>query len=172
MGPPTSTTLKVKVIPMAQVFKPERGLPFPEANIWDVPPLREKNHLQQNYQNRGLGVEGAPLTAPVSTFGINKDSQAFGTPLPPPYDAPDWSRCEDGPRRWGAANYCSTNIVSKIVPSCTPGDAKASAPLCYSGLVPTQVGCVRHIDRSYAQWQCLPPRLANLDRMDTRGLAL
>ena len=143
---------------------PADYLPFPEANIWDVPQLREKNQLQKNYQNRGA------LRAPVFYFSINQDSQNYGEPLPVPWDAPDWRICTGGPQRRDGADLCITNVVSRVVPSCD--NYQFSAPVCTPGAVPTRVGCQYSPETNnfYNQWQCLP--VAQHQVYDEKTLAI
>jgi len=139
-------------------------LPFRPGNIWDVEKLREKNNLNTNFENANKNGGDPPLAASVAYFGVNQDSQLWGTPLPPPFDSPDWTSCHNGAQRAQGYDWCVTNVVSRQVPACDQarGQVNASAPICTNGTIPTLAGCTRdaHTQKSFAQWQCLPPVLA------------
>lgn len=140
------------------------NLPFDRGNTWDCAENIEEP--QRCFSNRGE-VDGN-----VSYYGINYNAQLRGNAveLPAPIDTPralmgshslqpGEANCALGPIRLQEnKNYCSTNVVSRPVPSCheIPSD---TAPRCEPGLTPTIIGCDSGTYRRggpRAQWQCLP----------------
>ena len=131
-------------------FEKTSTLLFPRANIWDTARLGEKGEIQLPYEN-----VGGALVAPVAFFGVNENSQSYGSinhPLPTPFDPPDFQRCAHGPQRYDNADYCVTNVISRRVPNCT--DYKYTAPVCKTDAIPTTVGCMydKKSNTHYAQW--------------------
>lgn len=132
------------------------NLPFERASTFNCSRLLQEDSLQRCFANDGYTIQ-----ADVPYFSVNTYSQMYGDPLPSPYDVPSFDNCLSGPHNHNGHAVCTTNVVSRRVPSCKHWkQTPLNVPLCASdGLVPTLVGCQEGDavnGRAYAQFQCLP----------------
>lgn len=126
--------------------------PFSQTNDWNITNLRDYHQQQSSFVN-DIGA----ITAEVQYFGINNSAQGYNWPLGQPFDPPSYSRCINGPMRFGGTDWCVTNVVSRPVPTCNDSDSiRKYAPQCAPGLKPHVVGCtIDKTGQSRAQYQCL-----------------